>query len=164
MICSFIQLAILPITALICSQCCLTTTTMVAIKATIPATIPATNAGAPKIIAPTATSAIPRTISASFTQLNPFFNMDRKLNTERIAPPTIDTTPASGAKAVCNASSRLLATPRPSEIPILNMEKASPIAPTNSEMYGNIFTNNPLTPLNNLVIPPPILEIPFTKL
>ncbi len=68
------------------SQLSFTTTTIVPTAATIAATTPVTRAGAPKIIAPTAVIATPKTIRISFSQLNPFFSMSIKLVTANNEP------------------------------------------------------------------------------
>ena len=80
--------------ALISSQCSLTHTTPVATAATIAAIPAVTAAEAPRMMAPTAASATPTTIRASLTQLKPFFSMEKKFVTARIAPPTRAPTPA----------------------------------------------------------------------
>ena len=71
------------------------TTIRVATAATIPATAAATAAGAPRITAPTAASATPTTISASFTQLNPFWSISKKFVTAIMEPPITPAMPAT---------------------------------------------------------------------
>ena len=96
-------------------QLSLITTTNVAIAATTPATTPVTNAGAPKIIAPTAVIATPNTISPSLAQVNPFFNILRKLVTAKSAPDIVATIPdiivATGPIVAANASLNVPAPP-----------------------------------------------------
>lgn len=67
---------------------------MVETAATIPATIAAGAAVTPNITAPTAVNAIPKSFKISFTILQPFSHMEKKLVTANAAPPTTDATPA----------------------------------------------------------------------
>ena len=157
------------------------TTTSVATKATIPATTPAMSAGAPRMIAPTAASAIPNTISASFIQLNPSFNIDTKLNIAVTAPTTVVSIPATTVAVPPNTAVKAFLSV---EAPVIAFLKASAIPPkvvpakfpltrtsntstrlvnnslTAPDKYGNAFCKAPNTlppilptPLNTLPIP-----------
>ena len=95
MICSFIQLAILPIKDLICSQWSLTAIT----NSANPATTSDTTKGiqppqTPKITSPNAVRREPIVRMIALIILKPFFHWSTKLITAVIAPPIVDATPA----------------------------------------------------------------------
>ena len=86
---SAMEFTMFPVHSTMASQLSWTTIAIVAIAATIPAITPATNAGAPRITAPTAAIANPITIKASFSQLKPSSHIEKKFTTATPTPARI---------------------------------------------------------------------------
>lgn len=147
----------------ISSQCSFTRTTAVPTAATIPATTAATNAGAPRITAPTAAKAVPTTISISLSQLNPSFSMEKKFTMPNNAPPitlaipatVVPTTPNTATKASCNVP----APPAASAKALANLEinPVSAISPPPARIFMLLNTSG--TPTTSLVNAEPIQDI-----
>ena len=133
----------------ICCQCSFITTTRVATSATIPATIPAIKAGAPKIIAPIAAKATPTTISISFNQLKPFFNISKKFITANTAPATVLAIPAMVVATVPK---------RPTSV------SCKPNSATNWKKPTMSLIKCPIAPANLLIAPTTLLTKPMTLL
>ena len=93
----------------------MTTTAAVATLATIPAVIAAGAAATPKITAPTAVIVTPTSISASLSQLNPFFNMVTKFDIAVNAPIATEPIPVIAFATGLIKESALSAAPLPNK-------------------------------------------------
>lgn len=93
----------------------MTTTVAVATAATIPAVIAAGAAATPKITAPTAVIVTPTSISASLSQLNPFFSMVTKFDIAVNAPIATDPIPVIAFATGLIKESALSAAPLPNK-------------------------------------------------